>query len=417
MTASADTLPPGWRQVLFGQILERVERKRSLENDVEYASVGVRWYGNGAFIRERRLGARIAAKEQSVIRAGDVVYNKLFAWKGSFAIADEAVDGNVVSAEFPTYVLDESQVDSGYLSYFFRTADPALQAARLSRGVAAISRLRLNPALFLKLTIPLPDVDEQRHLAEIIRQAEHRIAEAKRLRAEADAEAQALVTSAIGEALGEYKMTGRLGDVLSGKPRNGWSAPCDNADGGTPVLSLGAVTGFNYRPQEFKRTSEPTDAAAYYWLQDGDLLMTRSNTERLLGHVAIYNGDPTPCIYPDLMMRVPVDRTLAETRFVYYWLRTPAVRAIIEAAGSGTSSTMKKITQADLMALPFPTSVGIDEQKGAVGHLDAIVRAVDEMRWAQRESAGDLQALFPSLLDRACHGELAAALHGTETGP
>lgn len=76
------------------------------------------------------------------------------------------------------------------------------------------------------------------------------------------------------------------------------------------------MTGFEYRPSEFKRTSEPTDPDAHYWLQSGDLLMTRSNTERLVGHAAIYTGEPSPCIYPDLVMRLPVDRDVADTRFV-----------------------------------------------------------------------------------------------------
>jgi type I restriction enzyme, S subunit len=86
--------------------------------------------------------------------------------------------------------------------------------------------------------------------------------------------------------------------VLTEKPRNGWSALCDNAEGGTPVLSVGAVTGFTYRPTEFKRTSQPTVPGAHYWLTAGDLLMTRANTQRLVGHVAFYDGRPSPCIYP-----------------------------------------------------------------------------------------------------------------------
>ncbi|MDP9224965.1 MAG: hypothetical protein M3P18_14195 [Actinomycetota bacterium] len=406
MKGGATWPPAGWEITRFDKILRRVERKVTIDDEAEYATVGVRWYGNGAFVRERLLGADIARKQQWIIRAGDVVYNKLFAWKGSFAIADDTVNGHLVSDKFPTYALDEALVDPGFLAYYFRTADVAMQAERLSKGAAAISKLTLNPPQFWDLTIPLPSLPEQQGLAALLRATEHRIGEAVRLRAEAAAESDALVSSAIGEAMAAFEATGRLGEVLAAKPRNGWSAPCDNVDGGTAVLSLGAVTGFTYRPSEFKRTSEATLPDAHYWLQEGDLLMTRSNTERLVGHTAIYTGQPHPCIYPDLMMRIPVDGKRADTRFVYYWLRTPAVRAVIEAAGSGTSSTMKKITQGDVMGLPFPMGVDVAEQRSAVSQLDEIVRAVDELRLAQRSTADDLAALFPSLLDRACHGEL-----------
>ena len=40
---------------------------------------------------------------------------------------------------------------------------------------------------------------------------------------------------------------------------------------------------------------------------------------------------------------------MADTRFVYYWLRTPEIRTRIQDAGSGTNSSMKKITQKDVM--------------------------------------------------------------------
>jgi type I restriction enzyme S subunit len=408
VTEADGTVRGDWPITQFGDVLTRIERKVTVEDAEEYATVGVRWYGKGAFVRERLLGADIAAKQQAVIKAGDVVYNKLFAWKGSFAVADEAVDGHLVSGEFPIYELDHARLDPHYLSYFFQTPELGLQARRLSRGAAAISRLRLNPSQFAELRIPLPPLPEQERLVDLLRDAEAKLEEAQQLRREAEAEAAALVTSAIGERLMPFPATGTVADILTEKPRNGWSAPCDNAEGGVAVLSLGAVTGFTYRPTEYKRTSEITDPEGHYWLRPGDLLVTRSNTELLLGHAAIYSGDPSPCIYPDLMMRLKVHSEKADTRFVYYWLRTPDVRARIQKAGSGTSSTMKKITQKDVMGLPFPFRATIAEQRATVRELDAIVSRIDDACSEQQGAEQDLAALMPALLDRAFQGELDA---------
>jgi type I restriction enzyme, S subunit len=407
-TDAAPTLPAHWRVTPFRKILERVERKFIIDDATEYSRVGVRWYGNGAFIRDRALGSDIARKQQWIVRAGDVVYNKLFAWKGSFAVADDTVDGHIVSDKFPTYALDTEQVDPRYLAHYFRTHQLAFQAERLSKGAAAISKLTLNPPQFWDLAIPLPKLEEQQRLVATLDGAEAKLIEAEQLRHEAEAEATALVTAAIGERLAAFPATGTVFDVLTEKPRNGWSAPCDNADGGVAVLSLGAVTGFTYRPTEYKRTSEITDPDGHYWLKPGDLLMTRSNTELLLGHAAIYSGEPSPCIYPDLIMRLKVDHTKAETRFVYYWLRTPGVRARIQEAGSGTSSTMKKITQQHVMALPFPAGAGLEEQRTAVQDLDRIVSRINEARSTQQSAEQDLAAMMPALLDRAFEGELPA---------
>src|SRR5437660_11320288 len=93
-------LPEGWHFARFDKVLKRVERKVILDDTTFYDCVGVRWYGLGAFVRERLSGIDITRKQQWIIKAGDIVYNKLFAWKGAFAIAEEYVDGCIVSDKF-----------------------------------------------------------------------------------------------------------------------------------------------------------------------------------------------------------------------------------------------------------------------------------------------------------------------------
>lgn len=405
---TASVLPAGWHATRFDKILERTERKFVIDDATEYSRVGVRWYGKGAFVRDRVLGADIARKQQWIVHAGDVVYNKLFAWKGAFAIADDTVDGHLVSDKFPTYALDLSKVEPRYLMHYFRTSPLAYQAERLSKGAAAISKLTLNPPQFWDLTIPLPPLAEQHRLVATLDAAEEKLMDAKRFQGEVETEIEALVTAAIGLRLEAFPVTGTMVDILTEKPRNGWSAPCDNSDGGVPVLKLGAVTGFAYRPLEHKRTSEITKPDANYWLHPGDLLVTRSNTEQLLGHAAIYSGNPSPCIYPDLMMRLKVDPRKADTRFVYYWLRTPDVRARIQKAGKGTSSTMKKITQKVVMNLPFPVGVNLAEQRAVVRSLDDVVSRLNDAQSMQQSAEKELSTLMPAVLDRVFQGKLCS---------
>jgi type I restriction enzyme S subunit len=49
-----------------------------------------------------KTALRIAKKSHFVIRAGDVIYNKLFSWKGTFGIVPPELDGMFVSDKFPT---------------------------------------------------------------------------------------------------------------------------------------------------------------------------------------------------------------------------------------------------------------------------------------------------------------------------
>ncbi len=172
------------------------------------------------------------------------------------------------------------------------------------------------------------------------------------------------------------------------------------------MLTLSAITGYDYDPTAFKRTSEPTDASAHYWLQEGDLLITRSNTPQLVGHAAIYSGEPKQCIYPDLTMRLDVDPKNAKTSFVWYWLQTPLVRDFIERNAKGTSPTMKKISQPIVMNIPFPQHISLERQCEVVESMSHLQANLQEMRDIGRKANAGASAMLPSLLDRAFTGAL-----------
>jgi len=395
-----------WPRIRFGTFLRPNSRPYTLGADEDANLVGMRLYGAGPFHRELKAAMKIAKKSHFVVKAGDVIYNKLFAWKGTFGIVPQELDGMFVSDKFPTYELDQTKADPGFLQWFFRCPPLWEQARLMSTGAAALSKLTLNPPKFLLLEIPLPLLAEQRRIVARIEELDAKIAEARSLRHQAVEEAAALFRTAISASLSSLPFSGTLAEVLTEKPRNGWSARCDNADSGVSVLSLSAVTGFLYDCRGFKRTSEPTDAAAHYWLQPGDMLITRSNTPNLVGHAAIYDGAPWPCIYPDLMMRIPLNREAVDTRFVWFWLQTLPVREFIASKAKGTSPTMKKISQGVVMGIPFPIGTPLTEQLRIVAELDALQPHVDALKRLQAETAAELDALLPSILSKAFNGEL-----------
>ena len=395
-----------WPIKRFSELLKPNKRPYTLGPTEDANLVGMRLYGGGPFHREMKPATAIRKKSHFVIRAGDVIYNKLFAWKGTFGVVPPGLDGMFVSDKFPTYELDSTRVDPEYIRWYFKYPPLWEQARQMSIGSAALSKLTLNPPRFLDLTMPLPSVSEQRRIVSRIEGLASRISEARDLRRHSGHEARALLKAHISRLANSFGTLGVLGEVLLEQPRNGWSARCDNLDGGVPVLTLGAVTGFRYGPRHFKTTSLPTDSAAHYWLKTGDLLITRSNTPQLVGHAAIYDGTPSPCIYPDLMMRIRVDERRADKQFVWYWLQGSVARGYIERNARGTSPSMKKIAQATVMGVPFPVHVSLEEQARFVAGLNTLQERIDLLERLQAESAAPLDALLPSLLDKAFKGEL-----------
>jgi type I restriction enzyme S subunit len=75
----------GWKSFKFSEFLSLNLRPHTLGPTEDANLVGVRWYGEGPFHRELKSALKIAKKSHFQIRAGDVIYNKLFAWKPAHA--------------------------------------------------------------------------------------------------------------------------------------------------------------------------------------------------------------------------------------------------------------------------------------------------------------------------------------------
>lgn len=85
------------KNLVIGDFLKQVKREVILKDNETYSLLGVKWYGKGMFLREVKKGKEIKAKKLYMVKKGDFVYNRLFAWKSSFAIVEEEFDGCLVS--------------------------------------------------------------------------------------------------------------------------------------------------------------------------------------------------------------------------------------------------------------------------------------------------------------------------------
>ena len=66
---------------------------------------------------------------------------------------------------------------------------------------------------------------------------------------------------------------------------------------------------------------------------------------------------------------------------------------------------MPNISQSKLEALPIPVPPLLDQRR-IVAELDAVQAEVDALKRLQAETAAELDALLPAILDRAFKGEL-----------
>lgn len=387
--------------VRFGDFLKINLRPYTLAPDQDANLVGVKWYGEGPFHREYKPALNITKKSHFVIRAGDVIYNKLFAWKGSFGIVPPELDGMFVSDKFPTYILDRTQVDENYLKWYFHYSPLWDQARDMSTGSAALSKFTLNPPKFLELTMPLPPLVEQQRIVSILEHLIVKVDEIRKNRIDVNKDiGRKFFQKIIDKTISTSHTYQPLSNYLLNPPRYGYSGIRNYVETGVAILTLSAVTGFQYRESykflpEYLVNSDPS-----IWLKQNDLLISRSNTPELVGHAAIYSGTPFPCIFPDLIMRINVNEQLVDKKFLHYWLQSSLVRDYIMKKARGTSPTMKKISQIVVQNISFPSDITLPEQRRIVADLDRLQVKIDVVKGLQRETEIQIAALIPSILNK-----------------
>ncbi|MFQ5592639.1 MAG: restriction endonuclease subunit S [Anaerolineae bacterium] len=185
------------------------------------------------YVKEEKLGIEIRATKLFAVKPGDFVYNRLFAWKGSFAVAQPEHEGCLVSNEFPCFELDRERISPKFLWLYFSRESAWLEALGLSSGSTPTSRNRLKEGQFLQMQIPLPPLDEQRRIVARVEELAALINEAQDLRAKAREEAGGLLASASFQLFSTAAVSSSnraIGDTISFRsdlirPTDGESGP------------------------------------------------------------------------------------------------------------------------------------------------------------------------------------------------
>ena len=99
------------------------------------------------------------------VRPGDLVYNMMRAWQGAFGAA--RVNGMVSPAYITCRPKKNTQIDSRYIEYLFRTPIAVEEMHRYSHGIADF-RLRLYWPEFKNIRLCIPPIQEQTEIADYI---------------------------------------------------------------------------------------------------------------------------------------------------------------------------------------------------------------------------------------------------------
>ena len=191
-------LPDGWRLEQIGDLVKQVTDKAKIQPSNEYKLAGVRWYGEGVFHRETVKGIDSSATYLMPLIPGSFIYNRLFAWKESFAVVPEELNDCLVSNEFPQFIVNDERLLVRYLYLFFMCKSTIRAVNKASIGSAAVSRNRYKEEYFLNTHIPLPPLSVQQAIIDRWQQAQTEIADAHKRIVSLENQVQTFIHSSLG---------------------------------------------------------------------------------------------------------------------------------------------------------------------------------------------------------------------------
>jgi len=384
-----------------------------IASDKDYAEIGIYCFGRGIFHKLPRKGLEVGDKDLYLIKEGDFILQVTFAWEGAVALASQAEDGMFGSVRFPTFRVNEARCSPRYLLNYFRTRAGLQQLVSICPGSAGRNRV-LSIKRIPEVHVPLPPLDEQRRIVARIEQLAAKIQEARDLRASSSEISRVLVASATDSAVTRGRWPARpLATLLREDSQNGLSTRPSESRPGLPILRISSATSRQdaiVDESDFKFLQVSQSEANKYVLRPGDLLACRFNGNlHYVGRFALYNGHSHgKQVYPDKLIRFRLDEQIALPRFVCLAMNSGIVRQCVESLAATTAGNIG-ISAGRLKHVPLPLPP-LSEQRRIVAYLDNLQAKVDALKKLQAETAAELDALLPSILDRAFRGELVGAV-------
>ncbi len=382
---------------------ERVEPVQPLR---EYRLLGVRLDGQGPFLRETKFGSQVSASTFHRVEAGDFIYSRLFAWRGAFGVIPPEMDGCYVSGEFPTFRPISGKVDVEFVRLWFRLGDILDRVLADCTGSTPLTRNRFKEEFFLRLRVPLPPLPEQQRIVTRIEELAGKTEEARTLCAMVSEEEEHLVSNrvlSVFARLAEIHGAVPLGQVAA--VVGGGSLPDVPLDQtGEDEVLLVKVSDMNSAGNErilgtarqslsqmspFLKGIRVVPAGSIVFPKRGGAIAT--NKKRILGKPAALD--------PNLIAVSSRDADAFLPEYILWWSHS------FDLATLQTGTSVPQLNKKDLDPLPIPAPEP-EEQRRAVGYLDSLQAKVDELKRLQAETQAELDALLPSILDRAFKGEL-----------
>lgn len=288
-----------WPMVKLGQILTPESTTERINNTQNETFVTIKLHGRGAVERNIGIGKTPKPFTGFRVKSGQFIYSRIDARNGAFAIIPPELDGAVVSKDFPVFSIDPS-IDSDFLNLFCTT--PVFEKTIQAKSNGATNRQRIKEGVLLSLKVPLPPLEEQKRIANILSLSSDGIEKAELLLDELGTLQNQLVEKALAKA-SSFVPLSDIAEVTGGLTLGHRS----NKPISVPYLRVANVFRGRISTEEIKELQATEQEISRTQLQFGDCLVVEAHGNRgEVGRAAMWEGKDETMSYQNHLFRVRV---------------------------------------------------------------------------------------------------------------
>ena len=192
-----------------------------------------------------------------------------------------------------------------------------------------------------------------------------------------------------------------IGDVVI-DCKYGSSIKANDAQKGYPVIRMGNIQGGRLDTTDLKYIEIPKKEQIKYDLQEGDILINRTNSLELVGKSAVFKGLSGDWIYASYLIRIRVNKNKALPEYVNAVINSRIGRNYVYRTARRAIG-MVNINAKEIQRMPLPLP-SIAVQTELIEKMNEVEPLVDELTAHFQEDG--IAHLRESILRKAFAGEL-----------
>ena len=336
-------------------------------------------------------------KEDYLVAKGDFLMGmdgefKIYEWKGELSLLNQRV---CKLTKFSEKIIPR---------YIFYLIQESLQLIEDTTPFVTVKHISSNKILNIK--IPVPPIQIQKEIVEILEQAER----LNQRRERANEETSSVITNIFYEMFGDPTKNDKkfpvqtLKEVVANDRHSLKRGPF----GGSLKKEIFVKDGYkvyeqqhaiknNFDLGEYYITKEKYEDMLPFAVKEGDILVSCSGT---IGKIAIAPKDVKHGIINQALLKITVDRNKILQIYLKYFLESVTVQR--KLFGNAEGSGIKNVASMDVIKkTQIPVPPILLQNKFA-----ELVEKVEKIKEHQQKTTNEINTLFDALMQKAFNGEL-----------